>query len=1135
MKANLDQSFRDLARRARPLHDLLFTSINREGSISEQSEVDSSEIQSKWLAAVAPGEPHKLIRRLNWDNIQVCDLDKIINHNSNHEFEQDVENPLTRSWIDGLKEIQSALQDQWDIPLIPSNIKTEEADEKQLPFVDLWYPVKISATGRLENIFRKEREFISLGTEVFERLGEQLLQRLTIVAEQLLMHEFNKVRGPGTVLAAHLGQHGDGFGPPLRDKYMEFICKHRRDGLNRLILEYPVFARLIGEVYDLWIESSIELLQRIVSDREFIDNIFSIPRGAKLSSIKQGISDAHHGGRSAAILMFEWEDSSCNILYKPKDMRLDRHYQKILGDLNSYYSEAPLKPLRVGCRDGYGYMEYVEHRPCKDVKSLQLFYKNAGRLLATLHALGCTDCHHENLIADGEQLFLIDAETLYEPNYRDHSYYAGDPEKEVHVSVTDRKIQESVLRTGLLPYWIFNGPLKIAVDISALGISPPKSNRSKRQGWFGINTDGMVPSMIEINSKLPTSLPIGFGEENPIKHYIKFLADGFKEQCDALIARRASWHSESSLFNEIENIPHRFVFRPTRVYYAIQASLFKPDALRSSFKQALKLELLARIFLLTEIKPKHWPIFAAEILQMQQLDIPIFTHPTGGNDLPLTKPLNSVNEFFESNGLESSRLRIEKLNSEEVRFQLQLIRGSLEAKMSSTRTNKTVGKKVNEKVAINQINPPTGLEASLKVTNHLINSSIFDQEGDVEWLGIELGDDGYKMSFGPVGMSLYGGKIGIACLLARLRNLDLNGQEPDDITNKDQIIDSILKPLIDMSKDDDETWRFRWWRDEPLGLNGCGGVLLALKVLDLDLKDETLINLETISKKLVFSIKKEFLDSDTQLDIIGGVAGLIGPLLNIDSSKALELAVNCGERLLSKQRDDGGWVKGDSNKALLGFSHGTAGYAASLARLSVVSGEIRFLEAAHRALTHERAKFSPAHHNWPCFLDQHRDVVNDELVFMNSWCHGAPGIAISRACLWGTELWDKQAAEEMAIALFTTTQIKYDHGDHLCCGSLGLVSIMRVLRDGPWKLPQEVIIACDNAVERIRYDVLTRCADDNINLKCFGTEDGNLLLPGFFTGLSGMAFALLEDTQSKDVLQLFLTCGLMDVKVDCKS
>ena len=146
---------------------------------------------------------------------------------------------------------------------------------------------------------------------------------------------------------------------------------------------------------------------------------------------------------------------------------------------------------------------------------------------------------------------------------------------------------------------------------------------------------------------------------------------------------------------------------------------------------------------------------------------------------------------------------------------------------------------------------------------------------------------------------------------------------------------------------------------------------------------------------------------------------------------------------------------------------------------------------------------------------------------MVSWCHGAPGIALGRACLWGTALWDEQCAEELTIALGTTASITQPGLDHLCCGSLGLMVLLRDLAKGPWLMDERVQQLALDQANHLKRQALDRCKGAELQLRCFGTKEGNLVLPGFFTGLSGMAMALLDDRDSQWTTQLLLSAGLL--------
>ena len=86
--------------------------------------------------------------------------------------------------------------------------------------------------------------------------------------------------------------------------------------------------------------------------------------------------------------------------------------------------------------------------------------------------------------------------------------------------------------------------------------------------------------------------------------------------------------------------------------------------------------------------------------------------------------------------------------------------------------------------------------------------------------------------------------------------------------------------------------RLRWWRDQALGISGCGGILLGLQQLgQRDWVD-----------MLVDALLPRFIEADQQLDVIGGSAGLIGSLLVQKTEAALSLAVRAGDHLLESQQ-----------------------------------------------------------------------------------------------------------------------------------------------------------------------------------------------------------------------------------------
>jgi lantibiotic modifying enzyme len=310
---------------------------------------------------------------------------------------------------------------------------------------------------------------------------------------------------------------------------------------------------------------------------------------------------------------------------------------------------------------------------------------------------------------------------------------------------------------------------------------------------------------------------------------------------------------------------------------------------------------------------------------------------------------------------------------------------------------------------------------------------------------------------------------------------------------------------------------FRLVRDLPYGLSGSGGLLLALTLLQQGGISEA----GNLAYQLIDQLRPERLLADEGVDVIGGVAGLIGPLLCNDHPRAKELAFVCGERLLALQLEAGGWSMVNSKPALTGFSHGAAGMAAALARLAQACGEARYAEAAQRAVAYERSVYVAEQRNWPDFRS-----TSEPTEFMLRWCHGAPGILLSRLVLQAAGLVDDHTAAELAAARASTTaSLEYISAQsfpvaaHLCCGVFGLTSLLR-LDAACSGLPLAPQVP---AAERM----LVHAAQESGDYGFFSVDSGSLNLPGLFTGKAGVALALQEAADELRWLGPVLSAGLL--------
>jgi lantibiotic modifying enzyme len=149
--------------------------------------------------------------------------------------------------------------------------------------------------------------------------------------------------------------------------------------------------------------------------------------------------------------------------------------------------------------------------------------------------------------------------------------------------------------------------------------------------------------------------------------------------------------------------------------------------------------------------------------------------------------------------------------------------------------------------------------------------------------------------------------------------------------------------------------------------------------------------------------------------------------------------VECGEHLLRTSVEVGGgraWPSRDGS-LLAGFAHGAAGIAYALGALADATGDSRYRQAAIHAQVYEQSVYSEDERNWPVL----EKALRGRPIFMTTWCHGAPGIALSRLALLQTARTDSTLAD-LVHAVETTVERGFGPIDHLCCGNFGRADVL---------------------------------------------------------------------------------------------
>ncbi|MDB4950867.1 MAG: hypothetical protein JWM27_3516 [Gemmatimonadetes bacterium] len=271
---------------------------------------------------------------------------------------------------------------------------------------------------------------------------------------------------------------------------------------------------------------------------------------------------------------------------------------------------------------------------------------------------------------------------------------------------------------------------------------------------------------------------------------------------------------------------------------------------------------------------------------------------------------------------------------------------------------------------------------------------------------------------------------------------------------------------------------------------------------------------------------------DRGLDVIAGAAGAIPALLamadELDGAWMLERAQRMGDNLLATAvREPDGWswatMPQSSARNLNGLAHGAAGFGHALLELYDATGEGHWLHGAEQAFVYERRTFSAEHDNWPDL--RHSDLSEylhagriDELRrriaspegfpayeprHMSAWCHGAPGIGLTRLRAWellGEPLYRDEAEAALRATLASIVDDRMNYS--LCHGRAGncetLLYGARVLGDDTLRTTAEDCML--TGVERWERP--------GVSWPC-GTL-GGVSDPGLLLGESGIGWFLLR-------------------------
>ncbi len=253
-------------------------------------------------------------------------------------------------------------------------------------------------------------------------------------------------------------------------------------------------------------------------------------------------------------------------------------------------------------------------------------------------------------------------------------------------------------------------------------------------------------------------------------------------------------------------------------------------------------------------------------------------------------------------------------------------------------------------------------------------------------------------------------------------------------------------------------------------------------------------------------------------DIIGGSAGTIQVLLQTanragretQAETLLRMAIEEGNFLIERAetRNEGCvWQSNASERPLTGYAHGAAGIAVALAELFHATRDGRFRDTTAGALTYERAHFDDVRNNWPDFrlLDRPGE---ESPGFLSYWCHGAPGIGMSRIRIQEILPEDDLIRAEVDAAIQTTRcTLAPDAPDRLenyslCHGLAGNAELMLQASE----LPERYHLR--HVADEVGLRGIREVVEEGLEWPCgvFGGRE----TPGLMQGLAGIGYFFLR-------------------------
>ncbi len=770
-----------------------------------------------------------------------------------------------------------------------------------------------------------------------------------------------------------------------------------------------------------------------------VDIESSAIKDSKITEIKLFEGDLHEGNCVSSVLFF----NGTKLYYKPRGAANEKFIVNTISVLDKMGLSIHLGIPTFIDRDSYSW--HLQVKPCdmENSDSINEYYYNLGKIQALLYLLGAQDIIPDNLIVISNCPYIIDCESIVLRKF-----------KYLDSSKISEYLQSSVLQTGILPDWMFNGA----------------------------NERSLISSVLFEFDTFNYHLPKKEGKSYPITaETLQDFEKGFADACDFIRTHRLEL---SSYFNccNFDFMRSRVLLHPTVMYSYILTEMVTPPYLHGD--KDIK-ELIEPI-----VRKESYGLLSAPLIhsianQIEKGNIPYFFVQSSRNSL-YSLPNNIVVEEWipiESKGTSVIAEKLSTLSTKVQEEQLCMIDESVNFFIDVVETTNI------NKIRILPVGKDTldrnVLWKALERIDKEVRKRMIEIDNEIGFVCRTRNVYDGKFQVCLMNDSLYDGLLGVCLFYLTLFTYSHNIQHKEIAhgifqqlcKHRDVAHIGIDKSEIAISP-----------------LSGIMGLLYIMEVFP-ELYNGSVY--QSITKEV-----KELIPITTQFDYMSGLAGVIlftEQCKLMKESDKLTIMKRSGERLLQLAQNingktywsytDGNKVTGESKLNLGGFAHGSSSMAIATFFLYKQLGDIRYFEAFKRSLLHDRSFYSDKIRGW---IDGRNPSYEED---SGSWCHGATGVALSRLILSSKGFSDKAMIKELDVSIIQIEE-KIGYNLSVCHGSLGNLEVLRLLsRQDDAKAIKWV----NNIAIEISKGKDIICGDDNRNSQV-----------GLFMGLAGIGYQLLK-------------------------